>query len=193
MGREKLNLDKDINAILVCSSHWDREWYWHFQAYREKLVRLLDEITLRLTTKDNLPYYQMDGQFVPIQDYLEIRPEQRECIEDLVKSGKLKIGPWYSLPDLFLVSGESLVRNIAMGMRRSREMGGTSNVGFIPDMFGHNRQMPQIFTLFGLRPAFVWRGLRAGEQPANFAWESPDGTQIDTYRFGSNVGYAEYA
>ncbi|MBI3852744.1 MAG: hypothetical protein HY298_21020 [Verrucomicrobia bacterium] len=193
MSSENLKLERDIRAILVCSSHWDREWYWHFQAYREKLVRLLDDITNRLSTEADLPFFQMDGQFVPIEDYLEIRPERRELVERLVRDGKLQVGPWYTLPDLFLISGESLVRNLHMGMLRSRHMGRTAQVGFVADMFGHNRQMPQIFSLFGLRPAFVWRGLNAGEQPANFAWESPDGSRVDTYRFGSSVGYAEYA
>jgi hypothetical protein len=189
----KVTLPGDVKAILVCSSHWDREWYWPFQAYREKLVRLLDEVTDRLRTPGDLPFFQMDGQWIPIEDYLEIRPERSELVETLVKDGKLRVGPWYTLPDLFLVSGESLVRNLQMGMRRARQMGQSSQVGFVADMFGHNRQMPQIFSLSGLRPAIVWRGLNEEQQPANFLWQAPDGSQVAAYRFGSNVGYAGYA
>ena len=52
--------------------------------------------------------FQTDGQAIILEDYLEIRPERRAQLQRLAREGKLVIGPWYVLPDEFLVSGESL-------------------------------------------------------------------------------------
>ena len=46
--------------------------------------------------------------------------------------------------DEFLVSGETIVRNLQRGMRRGAAFGGVMDVGYLPDMFGHVAQMPQI-------------------------------------------------
>ena len=69
------------------------------------------------------------------------------------------IGPWYVLPDEFLVSGESLIRNLRLGRQIARSFGAQpSNAGFVCDIFGHNSQMPQIFGGFGIHGGLIWRG-----------------------------------
>ncbi len=37
---------------------------------------------------------------------------------DLAAAGRITVGPWYILMDEFLVSGETIVRNLQAGMRR---------------------------------------------------------------------------
>ena len=81
---------------LVFSSHWDREWYLPFQKYREKLVRMLDEVFDHLES-GKLAHYQMDGQFIPVEDYLEIRPEKADLVRRMIAEGKFIVGPWYDL------------------------------------------------------------------------------------------------
>jgi mannosylglycerate hydrolase len=68
------------------------------------------------------------------------------------------VGPWYILMDEFLVSGETIVRNLEMGLDRAAAFGGAMEVGYLPDMFGHIAQMPQILAQFGFDHAVVWRG-----------------------------------
>ena len=103
--------------------------------------------------------FQTDGQAIILEDYLEIRPDRRRQLEELAQAGKLVIGPWYVLPDEFLVSGESLVRNIRLGREIARSFGAApSQAGFVCDLFGHNSQMPQIFAGFGIEGALIWRG-----------------------------------
>lgn len=175
----------------VFSSHWDREWYLPFQKYRAKLVRALDLILAELES-GRLPHYQLDGQFIPVEDYLEIRPEKLELVSHLIREGKLVVGPWYNLPDLFLVSGESLVRNLQMGMERTEKLGGRAgNIGWMCDLFGHNSQMPQILRQFGIDSAFLWRGAdpALGRQ---FHWRGADGSEVFVYRF-SDAGYGDFA
>ena len=58
----------------------------------------------------------MDGQTVVIDDYLEVRPEAKARLESAVARGQIQVGPWYTLPDEFLVSGETLVRDLQRGI-----------------------------------------------------------------------------
>ena len=54
------------------------------------------------------PTFELDGQTIVLEDYLEVKPENANRIEKLVKKGRLNIGPWYVLPDEFIVGGEAL-------------------------------------------------------------------------------------
>ncbi len=180
-------------AHYVASTHWDREWYESFQGFRMRLVSLFDELFRTFEEKPEYGTFTMDGQVISVLDYLEIRPEMRERVVQAVKAGKLKLGPWYVLPDEWLVSGESLVRNLQFGMTLAGEFGApSSRAGFACDMFGHTGQLPQIFDQLGIPVAFVWRGILEKEYPGNFNWKAPDGTTILGYRFGKN-GYSTYA
>ena len=176
----------------VLSTHWDREWYQTFQDFRYRLVQLLDRVLEGWRSGTLQGPFQTDGQAIVLDDYLEIRPERQAEIEQRAREGRLVIGPWYVMPDEFLVSGESLVRNLRLGRDTARKFGGIpSHAGFLCDMFGHNSQMPQIFSGFGIDGAFVWRGVNQF-QPRHFTWRSPDGSQIPAYRFPWN-GYCTYA
>lgn len=179
-------------AHYVLSTHWDREWYQPFQDYRYRLVQLLDRVLEGWQREDLTGPFQTDGQAVVLEDYLEVRPERAELVRSLVQDGRFVVGPWYVLPDEFLVSGEALIRNLEMGRKVARGMGGQpSSAGFLCDMFGHNSQMPQIFAGFGIRGAFLWRGVNLVDQHL-FRWRGADGTELPVYRFGK-IGYCSYA
>ncbi|WP_078877673.1 alpha-mannosidase [Streptomyces sp. 150FB] len=165
--------------VVVPHTHWDREWYLPFQQFRLQLIGLLDEVLQRMED-DPRQRFTLDGQAVAVDDYLEVRPEQRERLIGLVKSGRLAVGPWHILLDEFLCSGENIVRNLELGLRRSEEMGGSLRVGYLPDMFGHCAQMPQILRGAGIEHACVWRGVPAAVDRHAFAWTAPDGTAVRT-------------
>ncbi|MHB1293889.1 MAG: glycoside hydrolase family 38 N-terminal domain-containing protein [Anaerolineae bacterium] len=176
----------------VLSTHWDREWYQPLMDYRYRLVHLLDRVIEGFASGRLKGPFQCDGQAIMLDDYLEVRPERRALIEQLAREGKFVIGPWYVLPDEFLVSGESIVRNLRLGRQVARDFGGTpSRAGFACDMFGHNSQMPQIYTKMGIPFGFQWRGTNLTEN-RHFIWRGADGTEMPNYRFG-RVGYCSYA
>ena len=180
------------SAHYVLSTHWDREWHTPFQAFRHELVGVVDRILQGLTDGRLKGPFTTDGHAVLIEDYLEIRPEKRELIENLARRGSLSIGPWYVLPDEFLVSGESLIRNLRQGRNVARQLGGKpSAAGFVCDMFGHNSQLPQIFAGFGIRGGFIWRGINTSGK-RNLIWRGADGTELVCHRFGVE-GYGSYA
>ncbi|HEX2221582.1 MAG TPA: alpha-mannosidase [Candidatus Limnocylindria bacterium] len=165
--------------LLVPHTHWDREWYRPFQAFRMQLVELVDRV-LEMLEREPEFAFTLDGQLATVDDYLEVRPNARERIERFVRERRLAIGPWQILMDEFLVSGENIVRNLEMGWARAEELGGAMPVGYLPDMFGHIAQMPQILRRAGLAEAVVWRGVPAGVTAHRFRWSAPDGSVVAT-------------
>ncbi|MFD2354931.1 hypothetical protein ACFSTC_45220 [Nonomuraea ferruginea] len=158
--------------VVVPHTHWDREWYEPFQRFRLRLVALMDEV---LDTMEREPGYHftLDGQLACVDDYLEVRPENRDRVAALVESGRLAVGPWQILLDEFLCSGENIVRNLELGMARADKLGGAMPVGYLPDMFGHTAQMPQILRRAGLPYACVYRGVPSSVTTDAFAWVAP--------------------
>jgi len=159
-------------------THWDREWYLPFRAYQHRLLKVVDDI-LDVLEADKIPCFCLDGQTVLLEDYLELRPHNRTRIETLVNAEKLSIGPWYVMPDELLVSGESLVRNLARGLQISEAFGEKTFSGYLPDTFGHSADVPMILKQFEIDSAIVWRGVRP--QPSLFWWQSPSGDKVLAY------------
>jgi len=141
------------------------------------LVDVVDEVLDELEGDERLRF-TLDGQLATVDDYLEIRPEAESRIRALVESGRLAIGPWQTLVDEFLVDGETIARNLETGLARAAELGGTMRVGYLPDMFGHVAQMPQILRGEGIETAVVWRGVPSAVGFHRFVWESPDGSSV---------------
>jgi alpha-mannosidase len=164
--------------VVVPHTHWDREWYRTHEEFRTRLVRLVDGLLDLLDADPEYRHFTLDGQMIALDDYLEVRPEARGRVEALVRSGRLVIGPWYVLPDEWLVSGEALIRNLRLGLARAAEFGGGMRLGYVPDQFGHVGQLPQIFAGFGFEAAVLWRGVGEGVDETCFTWEAPDGTSL---------------
>lgn len=176
---------------LVPHTHWDREWYEPFQRFRLRLVDLLDEVLDRAEADERFRF-TLDGQMAAVDDYLEVRPEHRDRVVRLVRRGQLAVGPWQILLDEFLCSGENIVRNLELGHRRATELGSPMPVGYLPDMFGHCAQMPQILAAAGLDHACVWRGVPAGVPGHAFRWQAPDGSSVRTEYLAGGYGNAAY-
>ena len=161
---------------IVPHTHWDREWYLPFQRFRVKLVHLLDGLLDLLEREPRLRHFMLDGQTIVLEDYLQIRPERRRQLEAQIRRGRLSVGPWTVLADEFLVSPESLVRNLLRGRSVARRFGPRMSVGYVPDPFGHIGQLPQILLGFGIDTAVFRRGL--GPEPTELEWEAPDGSRV---------------
>jgi glycosyl hydrolase family 38 len=168
----------DRHLVIVPHTHWDREWYQTHEQFRVRLVRLLDGLLSLLEGDPGFRHFMLDGQTIVLDDYLEVRPEARERIEKLVRDGRLVIGPWYVLPDEWLVSGEALIRNLRLGLRKASMFGAGMRIGYVPDQFGHVGQLPQIFRGFGFDGAVLWRGVPAEIAQTCFLWEASDGSAI---------------
>ena len=170
----------DMEVIVVSHTHWDREWYMPFQEYRIWLVELMDNLLNVFEEKPNFKCFTLDGQTSILEDYLEVRPEKLEEIRRLVTEGRIIIGPWYTQPDEWLVSPESLIRNLLVGHRVGLKFGKVMKVGHVPDNFGHPSQLPQILRGFGIDSFVFQRGMGdEGEKlKTEFVWQAPDGSKV---------------
>jgi len=165
-------------VVVVPHTHWDREWYEPYQTFRLRLVDLLDDLLPRLDADPSYAHFLLDGQMAVVDDYLAVRPEAEPVLRRLAVSGRLAMGPWYILMDEFLVSGETMIRDLQLGLTRAAAFGGAMEVGYLPDMFGHVAQMPQLLRQFGFEHAVVWRGVPEAMTTTAFWWESPDGSAV---------------
>lgn len=163
-----------IKAHAICHTHWDREWYFTREQFRTKLVRLIDGLLELVETVPEYVSFMLDGQTIILEDYLEIKPYNRERLYSAMRSGKIVCGPWYILPDELLISGESHIRNYLIGSKVS-EAAGVSKMktAYLPDSFGHPSQMPQIVDGLGMDTMVFWRGVPEAVEKTEFYWESP--------------------
>jgi mannosylglycerate hydrolase len=167
----------DAGIVLMPHTHWDREWYEPHDVFRLRLVHVLDDVVARLEADPDFRF-TMDGQSAAIDDYLEVRPENRERVAALVRDGRLAIGPFLILLDEFCCDGETIVRNLELGRASAARLGTVLEVGYLPDMFGHTAQMPQILRGFGIEHAVLWRGVPDAVREHAFAWQAPDGSMV---------------
>jgi uncharacterized protein YoxC len=168
---------KSVAVHIVSHTHWDREWYRSLEEFNRLLVTIVDGIVRELgKSNSGVEHFHLDGQSILLEDYLRSRKEGEGLMKALINNNQLGAGPWYTQPDEFLVSGESLIRNLFYGMKTVKDLvrvyscccviltyvcqGGKvlSMVGHVPDQFGHTSQMPQIFLGFDLVAASTMRG-----------------------------------
>lgn len=166
---------------LVPHTHWDREWYLTFEEFRDRLVEALDSLLDLMDRDERFSHFHLDGQTVMIDDYLSVRPEREKELVAHIASGRLSCGPLVTLVDEFLVSGESILRNLEDGMARARALGASPTVAYLPDQFGHVGQMPQLLAASGLGRVVLWRGVPAEIDETTFAWSAPDGSVVAAF------------
>jgi mannosylglycerate hydrolase len=160
------------------------------QRTRYMLVYLMDMLLDIFEKEPDYKSFHLDSQTIPLKDYLEVRPEKKEQIEKLVRDKKLLVGPWYTLPDEFSVSGESIIRNLLLGHRIAKSFGHISKTGYSPFSWGQISQMPQIYKGFGIDMAAFYRGVNTEVAPqSEFIWQGADGTEILASRLGKRPRY----
>lgn len=169
-----------MRLFFISHTHWDREWYEPFQVFRLRLVHTIDKLLDILAHDPEYKFFMLDGQTVVLEDYFEVRPEREAELRAHISSGRVLVGPWYILPDEFLVSGEAVIRNFLRGLQIAEGFGeaGVMRVGYIPDPFGHISQIPQILRGFGMDTAVFRRGL--ADESVELEWAGADGTRVFT-------------
>ncbi|MFR0911057.1 MAG: hypothetical protein ACLSHN_10815 [Eubacterium sp.] len=164
---------------VIPHSHWDREWYFTTSRSKIYLMKDLGDVLDTLEKDEEFKYFMVDAQGSLLDDYIKWKPEDKERIENLVKAGRLIIGPWYTQTDQLVISGESIVRNMYYGMKRCESFGGYMNVGYVPDSFGQSGNMPQIYKQFGIDDTLFWRGVSDDMvEHTDYNWKGDDGSVV---------------
>lgn len=172
---------------VISHTHWDREWYLNFEQFRIKLVELIDNL-IDILENDPDYIFHLDAQTIVLEDYLEIKPYQREKLTAFIKEGRILVGPWYVQNDFYLTSGESTIRNLMIGSTMAENFGGNTPIGYMPDQFGLISQIPQILNGFGIRDSIFGRGynfvelndgvLHPKSKSCELTWEGADGSEL---------------
>ncbi|MBQ9551154.1 MAG: hypothetical protein IJU96_00155 [Clostridia bacterium] len=183
--------EKDkIQCHFISNTHWDREWRFSARRTQYMLGYMLDMLMDILDKVPGYRHFHLDSQTMPVQDYLEVYPEKKEKFKKYVSEGRIGIGPWFALPDEYTVGSEALIRNLLLGHKIAREMGGVSKTGYSPFGWGQISQLPQIYAGFDIHFASFYRGINEYVAPkSEFYWESPDGTRIYASRLGKRPRY----
>lgn len=174
---------------IIAHTHWDREWYF---THLKSLVYALhdfDEIIEFLENNPQFSCFLLDGQTSIVEEYLKFHPQMESRLKALVAARRVLIGPWYTQTDTMVIGGESIVRNLLYGTQYAEKMGHSMQIGYLPDSFGMNEQMPQIYRGFRLSYAMFRRGICDDiTTDREFYWQSPDGSVVFThniYHYGS--------
>lgn len=171
-------MEKTIGFIIT-AGHLDIEWYQPLNSYRFWTVEAFEDL-LAASNRSDFKSYVLDGQVFPLEEYLEVVPEDEARIRDLIKDGKLAIGPFYTQFDEWIPSTENMIRNCLYGKRKAEKLGGYMCAGYLPDNFGHPLQMPQILQNFGIDSLMFMRGMPevSGGHPDEFLYEGLDGSRV---------------
>jgi|GEM_PF-868104 len=185
-----------IDVIIIPTTHLDREWYLDRLSFQWRLDNEGGVIDTIVEFLENNPEakFALDGQVIPLLDYLDIRPDMVYVIRSLAKEGRLALGPNYILPDEMLIPQVALLENLRQGMKIARSYGNCYDVAYCPDAFGHPAQLPQIFANLGFRGIPMWRGLwdttEKDPEYRALAWEALDGTLFPAFRLCESMGYS---
>jgi alpha-mannosidase len=175
---QEAKMDLDGNA------HIDAAWLWP----RSETVDVVRRtFTTALQLMNEYPDYVYTQSAAQYYEWMADKyPDLNAQIKQRIKEGRWEVvgGMWVE-PDLNLPSGESQVRQLLVGQRFfKKEYGVTARIGWNPDSFGYNWQLPQIYKRSGL-DYFVTQKMHwndTNQLPFRlFWWESPDGSKVLTY------------
>ncbi|MDN6631348.1 MAG: alpha-mannosidase, partial [Staphylococcus equorum] len=148
-----------VKTHIVQHTHWDREWYFT----KEDAIVLSDQVfteVLHELERNPEANFCLDGQTSIVDEYLEIHPEKLATIQQLVAEKRLFVGPWYAQTDALYVDAESILRNLTIGITDTiNKYGEPMKVGYLPDTFGFNAQLPTLLNHSGIDNFIFWRGM----------------------------------
>jgi len=170
---------------LIGNSHIDMAWLWPWTETVE-VVRNTFQSVLDLMRE--YPDFKFTMSSARTYEWMQEKyPDIFKQIEERVKEGRWEVigGMWVE-PDLNMPDGESLVRQILVGKRYfQKNFGVDVKIGWNPDSFGYNYQLPQIYKRSGM-DYFVTQKLMWAHEFTTFPykffwWQSPDGSRLLTY------------
>lgn len=184
----------DVRTIhAVSHTHWDREWYFSSLDTQLFALQAFSELIDALEANPRFVFH-LDGQSSIFNDFIQLKPAVAIRARRLVQEKRLLIGPWYTQPDLFNITTESLFRNLRIGIHYAREAGYCMDVLYLPDTFGSHAQLPQVARAFGLRHILLRRGYDPQVMgPTELSWEALNGERVTTAitPFGYSLAHPE--
>jgi alpha-mannosidase len=175
---------KQATIDMVGNSHMDVAWLW---PWTETVDTVRRTFGTSLQLMNEYPQYTFAQSTAQYFQWMQNKyPVMFARIQKRVKDGQFELvgGMWIE-PDLNIPSGESQVRQILLAKRYfEKNFGVDIKVGWNPDSFGYNWQLPQIYKKSGI-DYFVTQKMSwndTNKLPLKlFWWQSPDGSRVLTY------------
>jgi alpha-mannosidase len=169
---------------LMGHAHLDMAWLWRVEETWRAAQNTFESV---LALQKDFPELIFSHSTPALYAWVEEnRPDLFSQIKEAVEKGKWEVcGGFWVEPDLNLISGESIARQLLYGQRYCLEkFGQISPVVWVPDTFGFCWTLPQFCVLAGIE-FFVTQKLRWNDTNkfdlGAFWWRSPDGSQIFSY------------
>lgn len=179
---------------VVAHTHWDYEWYFTENESSIQLVYHIRELIKAFET-EKLDSYMLDGQSVLLDIIQEYDPPSFQKLSTLIRNGQVDIGPWYTQTDQFLVKLESIYQNLKIGINKAKMLKPNSQfIGYVPDAFGQNDQILELYRYFEIDKLLFWRGLAPTQSTNALLKYTKDQTALHAInlRFGYYYGYVLY-
>ena len=169
---------------LTGNSHIDAAWLWPWTETVDAVKRTFGTAAQLMNEYPAYTYTQSAAVYS--QWMADKYPDLQSQIKQRVGEGRWELvgGMWLE-PDLNMPDGESLVRQLLVGQSTFQRLyGKTTRIGWNPDSFGYNWQLPQIYKRSGIdyfvTQKMAWND--TNQLPFKlFWWESPDGSKVLTY------------
>jgi alpha-mannosidase len=182
---ERIKPDLQQTSIrLTGNSHIDAAWLW---PWTETVQVVHNTFSTALQLMNEYPEYTFTQSAAAYSEWMcQKYPTICEEIQNRVKEGRWEmVGGMWVEPDLNMPDGESLVRQLLIGKRYFHDKFGVDvRIGWNPDSFGYNWQLPQIYKRSGI-DYFVTQKMAWNDTnhlPFKlFWWQSPDGSKVLTY------------
>lgn len=175
---------KLYSVFTAGNAHIDLAWLWRWMETVEVSKETFSTIMDNMEEYPEIVYIQSQAQAYQWME--EYYPEVFERIKEKVREGRWEvIGGMWAEPDCNLTDGESFIRQILYGKRYFKEKFGVDvKIGWNPDSFGYNWNMPQFFKKSGI-DSFVTQKISWNDTTVFpyffFWWEGCDGSKVLTY------------
>jgi alpha-mannosidase len=169
---------------LTGNSHIDAAWLW---PWTETVSTVKNTFSTALQLMNEYPTYTYTQSAAAYNDWMaNDYPEINDQIKKRIQEGTWEIvgGMWVE-PDLNIPDGESTARSLLIGKRWFQQHYGVDvRIGWNPDSFGYNWQLPQIYKKSGVdyfvTQKMAWND--TNQLPFKlFWWQSPDGSKVLAY------------
>ncbi|MBW4445899.1 MAG: alpha-mannosidase [Spirirestis rafaelensis WJT71-NPBG6] len=173
------NLNSKI--YLLGHAHLDLAWLWRVSETWQAAQSTFESV---LKLQEDFPELIFCHSTPALYAWVEEhRPDLFAAIQKAVAAGRWEVlGGFWVEPELNLIGGEAIARQLLYGQRYVLEkFGKLSTIVWVPDTFGFCATLPQFFALAGIE-FFVTQKLRWNDTTkfdyGAFWWRSPDGSEV---------------
>ncbi len=171
----------DASVARVGHAHLDVAWLWRYAETRRKALRTFATALRQRELDPRFCFAQSQPQLYAWVAAAEPKLFAR-IAEHVARGWDASVASMWVEPDLHAISGESILRQFALGVRwMEKELDVSPSVVWLPDTFGFPSTLPQLAAHAGMR-AFAtaklgWNETTRWPHP-QFRWFGDDGSSL---------------